>query len=174
MTEREFRWDASRSYRCFVDERAGTANLVGARIVDDAVGHRIGPVVVVAEADGTVCDLEMQLTPAGNSGRSLPSPSPGEVDRADSNVIASIATDAEPFVELIGEWLIVSFIPDRPGKWRQLAESPVYLLIGGRQLAAIAVRDPEPDIGGLKESAWLDDLDGTSGAGISEGSPVET
>jgi hypothetical protein len=62
MSVIEFAWGPARTYRCFVNRAARTATLLSARIVDDATGRRFGPVMIVADRHGTVCDVEFQLT----------------------------------------------------------------------------------------------------------------
>jgi hypothetical protein len=174
MTALQLAWDPSRSYRCFVDKPAGTANLVGSCIVDDATGHQIGPVVIVADTAGTVCDLEVRLTQVAGAPSAMSAPHPEDVERADVVVATAVTPHSDPAVLLDDDWLIIAFTDMRRARWCRLADSPVYLRIGDGELAAVAVRAPESDVGGVKESTWLDSLEGTGGAGNLRRSPVET
>jgi hypothetical protein len=117
MTPLRVEWDPGRTYRCFVDRAAGKASLVGSRLTDDAIGHQIGPVVIVVDTAGTVCDLELSLTPPDAPAVSSVSAPENDVVRVDEVVTTTITAGIDPSVVLEDDWLIVSFIDKHHATW---------------------------------------------------------
>ena len=83
-----------------------------------------------------------------------------------------ISTEVESLVVLNDDWLVVTFGVVEDGVWHRLGDSPVHLRARDGALLGIAVRFPERDPGGEKESAWLDQLEGTVPGLSREGSPA--
>jgi hypothetical protein len=88
-------------------------------------------------------------------------------------VTTTVEADADPIVFLDGEWLIASFTEQRRVAWRRLADSPVYIGVDDGELVVLAVHNPEANADGSRESAWLDAIESTSGAGARREAPVE-
>lgn len=154
-------WDASREYRCFADPEAGTATLVGSKIVDDAQGYSVGPATFALDAGRIVCDIEMTLSADVHE---LPPESAPDVSlvvtRVSDEISTVLAQAPGRTVVLTDDWLVAEFGEVAGGSWYRLADSPVHLRVRGGQLLGIAARLPEQDPGGAKESAWLDQLEG--------------
>jgi hypothetical protein len=103
-------WDATLRYRCFVDRDAGTATIVGSRIVDDVGGRRVGRVVFALDAAYTVCDVEMTMSAECHEARHDLTPDASEsIRRVDTTLATLVTIDSDPIIAVEGDWLVASF-----------------------------------------------------------------
>jgi hypothetical protein len=141
-----------------VHRSVGAATIVSSEIVDEARVLHVGGVMLTADRDGFVCDLEIELdaVPARDDDEL-----PEGVERLAEPVTTVIETAvARPGV-VSGEWLLLRFDDRRQeGRWRQLADEPIFLrVVDDGRLLALAVRaSDDPD--GSAESQWLDEVEG--------------
>jgi len=160
MPPLELRWDPARRYHAFVHREVGVATIVSSEVVDEVRVLHVGAVMLTADRDGFVCDLEIDLEAAPAA---EPDGLPDHAERLDGPLTTVTETAvARPSVTAGGGWLLVRFGDrDHEGHWRQLATESIFLRITAEgELLALATRaQDDPD--GSAESLWLDEIEAT-------------
>jgi hypothetical protein len=162
MTALKARWDPARRYQTFVHRPLGMVTVVSSVLRDDAQGRTVGPLLIVLDSNGYVCDIELRLPQESAlipSSEMRPQPLE-EAERISEAVTTTIDTEATIAVALDPDWLVVRLSEINPGRWHQLGEQPLYLSLEGDRLVALAAREPTDDSDGKAEGAWLDELEG--------------
>jgi hypothetical protein len=162
MTALKARWDPARRYRSFVNRPLGMVTVVSSTLSDEAQGWTVGPLLIVLDSQGYVCDLELRLP---EESALVPSPEmrpqpPDEPQRVHGPVTTGIDTADAVTVALDSDWLVVRLSNVATGRWYQLGEQQLYLSLERDRLVALAVREPTDDPDGKAEGSWLDELDG--------------
>lgn len=158
----EARWDPARRYRCFVHRAIGLATIVSSVLSDKAQSRSVGPLLIVLDPMGYVCDLELRLP--GERGliptsEMRPQP-PHQAERIGEPFATVIDTAAAITVALDCDWLVIRLSEVATGHWYQLGDQRLYVSLEGDQLVALAMSEPTDDPDGKAEGSWLDELEG--------------
>lgn len=161
MTTLMAQWDPARRYRTFVHGPLAMVTVVSSILSDEAQGHRIGPLLIVLDPQGYVCDLELRLPrkSAFLPGSNVRARLPDEAERVNEPVTTRIDTAGAVTVALGSDWLVVRLSDVTSGRWYQLGEEGPYLSVQADLLVALAVHEPIDDPDGKAEGTWLDELE---------------
>jgi len=156
MPPLELRWDPSRAYRSFVHEPIAVATIVSSEIVDDGRIVELPGVLITLDAQGCVCDLEIDRVSSPSEGRHLPSADAGPWTGPMATTIETSA--AEPSATYADGWLLLR-LQGGEGRWHRVAEDPLFLCTSDDwallSIAATAYTDPD----GSREAQWLDEIE---------------
>jgi hypothetical protein len=162
VTAFQVRWDPHRRYRSFVHRPIAIVTVVSSTLSDEAQGRTVGPLLIVLDTEGYVCDLEIRL-PEDNalvSTSKMPLQPPGDAEQVHEPVTAALEATPSVAIAVDSEWMMVALSQAATGRWYQLGEQALYLFVGGERLVALAVREPIDDPDGKSEGLWLDELEG--------------